>query len=179
MTACSSQLTWLSMVTESTWAENSTSTSSQVVIPHNGRADVSKLTQAMIDSARAKQYRNEVPTGILGPMGGEFTFQMYMVGHGSTTSGATSATDFETLMAWIVGAGVVSAASGTTVNGVGTATALTTTSSGQFAPGGLFRVGVAGDGRGGGQWGVVDTCATTTLTSETALPDLPISESSA
>lgn len=175
MTACSSQLTWLSMVTESTWAENSTSTSSQVVIPHNGRADVSKLTQAMIDSARAKQYRNEVPTGILGPMGGEFTFQMYLVGHGLTTSGATSATDFESLMAWIVGAGVVSAASGTTINGVGTATALTTTSSGQFAPGGLFRVGVAGDGRGGGQWGVVDTCATTTLTSETAFAAAPTS----
>ena len=106
MTACSSQLTWISMVTESTWAENSTSTASQIVIPHNGRADVSKLTQAMIDSARAKQYRNEVPTGIVGSMAGaEFTFQMYMVGHGSTTSGATTATEFENAMAWIVGAG--------------------------------------------------------------------------
>ncbi len=174
MTACSSQLTWISMVTESTWAENSTSTSSQIVIPHNGRADVSKLTQAMIDSARAKQYRNELPTGIVGPMAGaEFTFQMYMVGHGSTTSGATTATEFENAMAWIVGAGVVSASAGTTVNGAGTATTITTTSSGQFAPGGLFRVGVAGDGRGGGQWGVVDTCATTTLTSETAFAAAP------
>ncbi len=174
MTACSSQLTWISMVTESTWAENSTSTSSQIVIPHNGRADVSKLTQAMIDSARAKQYRNELPTGIVGPMAGaEFTFQMYLVGHGSTTSGATTATEFENAMAWIVGAGVVTAASGTTVNGAGTATTITTTSSGQFAPGGLFRVGVAGDGRGGGQWGVVDTCVTTTLTSETAFAAAP------
>ena len=117
MTACSSQLTFLSMVTESTWAENSTSTSSQVVIPHNGRADVSKLVQAMINSARAKQYRNEVPTGIPGPMeGAEFTFQTYVVGHGSTTSGATTATDFETLMAWVIGAGVVTAASGTTMS---------------------------------------------------------------
>jgi len=174
MTACSSQLTWISAVDEVAWAENSTSTTSQVVIPHNGRADVSKLTQAMLDSARAIQYRNEVPTSILGPFANaEFTFQTYLVGHGSTTSGATSATDFEALIAWIIGAGVVTAASGTTVNGSGSATAITTTSSGQFAPGGLFRVGVAGDGRGGGQWGVVDTCATTTLTSETAFAAAP------
>lgn len=176
MTACSSQLTFLSMVTESTWAENSTSTSSQVVIPHNGRADVSKLVQAMINSARAKQYRNEVPTGIPGPMeGAEFTFQTYIVGHGSTTSGATTATDFETLMAWIIGAGVVTAASGTTVNGAGTATTITTTASGTFAPGGLFRAGVKNDTRADGQWGVVDTCVTTTLVSETAFAAAPTS----
>lgn len=32
---------------------------------------------------------------------------------------------------------------------------------------------MAGDGRGGGQWGVVDTCVTTTLTSETAFAAAP------
>jgi hypothetical protein len=174
MTACSSQLTWISMTAESAWAENSQSTASQVVIPHNGRADVTKLTQAMIDSARAKQYRNEVPTGIVGPMAGaEFTFQMYIVGHGTTTSGATTATDFETTMAWIIGAGVVTAASGTTIAGVSTVTSLATTSSGQFAPGGLLRVGVKNDGRADGQWSVVDTCVTTTTVVEAAFAAAP------
>lgn len=176
MTACSSQLSWLSMVTESAWAENSTSTSSQVVIPHNGRIDVSSIRQAMIQSARAIQYKNERPKNIPGPFAdASFTFQMYIVGHGTTTSGATSATDFETTMAWILGGGNVSAASGTTINGVGTTTALTTTASGTFDPGSLFRVGVKNDGRADGQWGVVDSHATTTLTSETAFAVAPTS----
>lgn len=176
MTACSSQLNWLSMVTESAWGEASTSTSSQVVIPHNGRIDLASISQAMIQSARAKQYKNEVPTNIPGPFAdASFTFQMYIVGHGTTTSGATTATAFENTMAWILGGGNVSAASGTTINGVGTVTALTTTASGTFDPGSLFRVGVKNDGRADGQWGVVDSHTLTTLTSETAFAVAPTS----
>lgn len=174
MTACSSQLSWLSMVTEAEWGEASTSTASQVVIPHNGRVDVAGIKQAMIQSARAKQYKNEVPTNIPGPFAdASFTFQMYIVGHGSTTSGATTATDFENTMAWILGGGNVSAASGTTVAGVSTTTSIATTASGTFDIGSLFRVGVKGDGRADGQWGVVDSHTLTTLVSETAFAAAP------
>ena len=174
MPACSSKLSWLSWVTESAWGETSTSTASQVVIPHNGRIDLASIKQAMIASARAVQYRNEVQKGIPGPWAdASFTFQMYMVGHGSTTAGATTATDFETAMAYIIGAGNVSAASGTTIAGVSTTTSLNTTASGTFDVGSLFRVGVLNDARGGGQWGVVDSHVTTTLLSETAFGAAP------
>lgn len=176
MTACSSLLSFLSIVDESLWGEASTSTSGQVVVPHNGRADLSSIKQAMIESARRKQYRNERPTNIPGPYAdASFTFSMYLTGHGSTTSGATTATAYETLMAWIIGGGNVSAASGTTIAGVSTVTALNTTASGTFDPGSLFRVGVKNDGRGDGQWGVVDTHTLTTLTSETAFAAAPTS----
>lgn len=174
MAACSSKLSWLSWTSESTWGESSTSTSSQVVIPHNGRVDMSSIKQAMITSARAVQYKNEVATNIPGPFAdASFTFQMYLVGHGSTTAGATTATDFETAIAYIMGGGNVSAASGTTIAGVSTVSSLNTTASGTFDIGSLFRVGVLNDARGGGQWGVVDSHTGTTLVSETAFGGAP------
>jgi hypothetical protein len=129
--------------------------------------DTSGLKQDMIDPGLQKQRLMDGTTWIRGSMGGTFKTKLWLAGHGSSTSGATSIGLHETLIANYVlgsaGAAAVSAASGTTTTG-GTAAVWTTTASGTFAAGSLCRLGALGDTKGGGQFYAVGTHVTTSLT---------------
>ncbi len=175
MTACSSTLQALLYVDESTtWAENSTDMTGAVRISHREPITLDGFEQTMLEPMRVTQYLNEQTLGIPGPMACSFTFSVWLAGHGSTTSGATSMTALGNLLKWVLGTGNVSAASGTTISGAGsTTTTFTTAASGTFDPGSMFRLGAIGDGDGEGQWYVVDSHTLTNLVSEVAAPGAP------
>jgi hypothetical protein len=171
MAVLSSTLGALRWETESTWGENS-GFSSPKRIPIISPIDFSGLNQDRMQASRVVQYRNAGTESIPGPTEGSFTFRTYITGHGSTTSGATAATDQGTLLGWIFGAVQVAAANGTTLTG-GTAAAPTTTASGTFDAGSLCRIGAANDNRGNGQWAAIGTHVTTTLNLNTAIDGAP------
>ena len=153
MTACSSKLQHLSYVAEGSWAENSTSTTSAQTIPITAMVDVSQLGRAMLDSGRVVQYRNDRPKMIPGPYAGtEFTIEVELVGHGSTTAGSVTATAFESLIAWTIGTSATGA-SGGTIGNTSTASSLVITAGPTYANGSLLRVGAKNDTRADGQIG--------------------------
>lgn len=173
MTANASTLQSLLLKVESAWGEVATSMASAKKITVIGGVKY-QLDQPMLEPARSTQYMQELTPGIPGPMGGSISFDVYLTGYGGTTAGATAVTDLGNLLGWVLGANVVTAASGTTVNGAGsTTTNIVTTASGTFTPGGLFRLGAKGDAGGDGQWNVVDTHTLTDLVPEFALPAAP------
>lgn len=181
MTACSEKLQQVSYVAESTWAEASTDMTSAQIIPHSAMFDLGGLRRAMIESTRVVTYKDERPKNIPGAWtGASFVLEVEMTGHGSTTSGSTSAVAVENLIAWAMGGGAsggtatASASSGTTCSATGTAVALTTTASATFTAGYMFRTGAANDARGNGQWNNVASHATTTLTGMVAYDAAPI-----
>jgi hypothetical protein len=142
-------------------------------LPIRNAVDASGLMQGKIDSERTEQYRNAGSEWLLAGFGGSFKTRMFLPGHGSSTSGATALTAFETLLGQIFGNADVSAATGTTFSGGGTAAAPVTVASGTFGPGSGGFAGVLGDGRGNGQPFFVATHAATTLNLLTALNALP------
>jgi hypothetical protein len=166
-----SQLGAICYGAESSFGETTT-TASTLRLPHLGTADTSGLVHNKMESERLRQYLNACPGYVLGTMGGTVKTKTYLTGHGSTTSGATTATPYETWLALFWGNGVVSASAGTTFTG-GTATAPTTTASGTFAAGSIGWAGALGDGRANGQPFAVGTHVTTTLTPLTALAAAP------
>jgi len=173
MTANASTLQSLLIKVESAWGETTTSMASAKKITVIGGVKY-QLDQPMIEPGRSTQYMQELTPGIPGPMGGSISFDVYLTGYGSTTAGATAVTDLGNLLGWVLGANVVTAASGTTVSGgASTTTNVVTAASGTFTPGGLFRVGAKGDAGGDGQWNVVDTHTATDLVPEFALPAAP------
>lgn len=155
---------------ETAWGE-AISTFALFRLPVTKAVDVSGLTHAKIDASRVVQRMGDGTQYILGPQGGSVKTTMWLTGHGSNTSGATTATATETLLGKVFGNVGVSAAAGTTFTG-GTATVPTTTASGTFAAGSLCRAGVQGDTKGNGQFLAIGTHATTTLNLLTGL-DLP------
>lgn len=175
MTACSARLQSLEYVAEGSWAEVSTDMSSAVRIPTTEVVSISGLTHEMVSPSRVVQFRNQTTKGIPGKQGGSFSFTVYLCGRGSTSAGAVSLSPLSNLLGWAHASNTLSASSGTDIDGgSSTATALTTTASATFAAGSLFRVGAKGDGGGDGQWAVVGSHATTTLTTLTALPAAPV-----
>lgn len=156
---------------ESTFGENVT-TFTTLRLPIRDPVDVSGLVHNKIDSTRTHQHRQGGTQWVLGTQGGTIKTRMYLTGHGSTTSGATSATAMETLLGIVFGGGVVSAASGTTFTG-GTASIPTTTASGTFAAGSLCFAGALGDARGGGQCYAIGTHSALNLNMLTALAGAP------
>jgi hypothetical protein len=162
---------------ESSFGEN-VSTFATGRLAHQGMVDTSGLEQAMIECGNVQQHLQGKDAPIVGVMGGGFKTKLYLCGHGSTTAGATSATNVPTLMGLALGSSGVSAASGTTATG-GTASVPTTTASGTFTAGSLarFGTGIAGstaaDGRGSGQWAAIASHVTTTMTLLNALPGAP------
>ena len=174
MTANASKLQTLLAKPEAAWGEVATTMASAIKVTVLDGVKVN-FDQPMIDPARTVQYLNEITPGIPGPQGGSLSFDVYLCGHGSTTAGAVTVSDLETLLGWVLGGGPTrTATSGTTVNGgASTVTNVVTTSSGTFAAGGLFRLGALGDAGGGGQWNAVDTNTLTDLVPEVAFAAAP------
>jgi hypothetical protein len=156
---------------ESSWAENVT-TFATLRIPTLGPIQ-SNITHEKLPSERTVQYRSDGTDPILGVQGGEITMESYLCGHGSSTSGATTITAYETFLGRIFGGtSAVSAASGTTAT-AGTAASWTTAASGTFTAGSIAFFGALADGRGGGQAGVVSSHSGTALALLTATPGAP------
>lgn len=173
MTANSSKLQALLMKAESAFGETATSMSSAIKITVVDGVKY-QLDQPMMEPGRTVQHLNEITKNIPGPMSGSISFDVWLSGHGSSTSGATSLVDLETLLGVVLGSSVRTASAGTTESGsASTTTNIVTVASGTFAPGGLFRVGAKGDGRGDGQWNVVDSHTLTALVPEFAVPAAP------
>ncbi len=147
---------------ESAFGEN-VSTFATHRLPVLDKVDVSGLKHDKIAPARVVQYRNDGTPHIIGAQdGSEIKLKMWLTGHGSATSGATSIDAMETFLGLGIGNVILSSALGTTASG-GTATALTVATATGFNPGTLCRVGVIGDGRGNGQFYPVSSHSASTL----------------
>lgn len=156
---------------EGSFAENVSTFATAV--PIVDRIDVSGLTQAKIDAARVVGYRNSRTMPIRGVRGGQFSVRLHLWGHGSATSGATSASVLGTLLGNAIGTVAVSASSGTTATAGADADSLTTAASGTFSAGSLTTIGTLGDGRGNGQWAVVASHSGTAMELTTAIDAAP------
>lgn len=165
MAPSSALLNSCSYEAETSFGETTT-TAATLRLPLCEPVDTSGLKHGLIDAALTKQNGMDGVAWIPGTMEGSFKTKMWLFGHGSATSGATSIGLIETLIAnYVLGSGsgaAVSAASGTTATG-GTAAAWTTTASGTIAQGAIIALGALNDGKGNGQC-YVGTHATTTFT---------------
>ena len=88
MTACDytkQALLWEPETSALLWGEALDTTAYR--IPITSPVDV-QLTHDKLDPGRVTQYMGEGTPWILGPMGGSFTFEFFVTGHGSATSGA-------------------------------------------------------------------------------------------
>ena len=121
---------------ESSWGEDVTTFGTRLAIAN--QVDASGLEQSRIPTNRTVQMLNGGTFEAVGMMGGSFRTRFFLAGHGSTTSGATSATSLPTLLGYVFGGGPGSPAAGSTFTG-GTATAPTTTASATFTAGQLCR----------------------------------------
>src|SRR5678809_1060103 len=99
--------------TEASWGVDTT-TFATLRLPIISPVDASGLAHSKVDSGRVVQYRNDGTAWILATQGGSFKTKMYLPGHGSSTSGATTITALETLLGYVFGNAAVSSASGTT-----------------------------------------------------------------
>lgn len=163
----------ISYEAESVFGETTATTATLRIPQVMSQLDVSGIIQNKVPAQRLAQHLNTCPGYVLGTMGGSFKTKTFLTGHGSTTAAATAATAYETWLGLIFGNGAVSAASGSTFTGAGTAVAPTTTSSGTFAAGSIGWAGALNDGRGGGQAFAVSTHAATTLNLLTGLAVAP------
>lgn len=173
MSAYSEIFQQLSGVDEVDWGEASTDMTGAQIYPIAQRIDYSGIARAMIDSPRVVTYKDEKPRGIPDAWrDASFVIDVELAGHGSATSGATAATALGQIAAWAIGA-INTPAAGTTCSATGTAVALTSTASGTFAAGDMFRCGAANDARGNGQWNNVASHVLTTLTGKLAFDAAP------
>ncbi len=147
---------------EGAFGEN-TSTFATLRLPVIGAIDVSGLSHAKVDSDKVVQHLQGGNQWISTTMSGTFKTKMYLPGHGSTTSGVTTVSAYETFLGLVWGNVAASAASGTTATG-GTASVPITTASGTFSAGSFAFFGALNDARGGGQAAMIATHVTTTLT---------------
>lgn len=174
MTSNASALGNVMYKTESAWGENDTSMGSAVRLPIITPVDLSGLTHEMLDPQRTVQYLDDGTKGIPGPMGGSFSFGVWLTGHGSATSGATSTTALGDLLGWAMGAVAASSAAGTTESGsASTTTSIATTAANGFSAGSMLRIGAKGDGRADGQWNVATSHAANALAVKFAMPAAP------
>lgn len=156
---------------ETAWGE-AISTFATFRAPATKSIDTSGLTHAKQAADRVVQRLGDGTQPILMNQGGSFKISLYLTGHGTTTSGATTLTATETLLKAVFGNGTVSAASGTTFTG-GTATIPITTASATIAAGALIRGGSRADGKGNGQFVAVASHITTTLNLLTGFDTAP------
>jgi hypothetical protein len=143
-------------------------------IPILGPPDLSGLKHPNITPENVQQYLQGGSAPIVGVMDGStFKTRMYLAGHGSSTSGATSVDPIETFLGLVLGnVPVVSASAGTTLTG-GTITVPTTTASGTFLAGSLAPIGALGDGDGEGQMYAIASHSAQDLTLLTDMPGAP------
>ncbi len=125
--------------------------------------DCSGIEQKKIATNQVSAYRGDPGDWILGTFEPTWKTKLAIPGHGSVTTAAVTVTAVETLLGLVFG-NVAMIATGSTLTGVGTATAPTTTDSGTLLPGQLVYIGSLGDGKGEGQCYPVVTHSTTTLT---------------
>ena len=156
----SSRLGAVSYNTEASWGEDLTTFGTR--LPVLTQVDVSGLSHEKMAPDRVVQYRNDDTLHIPMLMGGSFRTKLYLTGHGSATSGATTISALETLLGYVFGASVVAAATGTTATG-GTATVPTLAAATGFSNGTICRIGALGDGRGNGQFHAVNSHAASAL----------------
>ncbi len=156
---------------EATFGENVT-TFATFRLPLIGPVDCSGLKHPKVASGRSVQYMNDGTPHVLMTKGGSFKTKFHWFGHGSSTSGATTVSAFETLLGNIIGNAAASIATGTTFTG-GTASVPLTTAATGFAAGSIGFAGTLGDGRGNGQAFAVSSHATNSLTLLTALDGAP------
>lgn len=155
----------------SAWAEN-VATFATLRIPTIGPIE-SNVMHQKVPAERTVQYRSDGSDPILGVQGGEIKLKSYLCGHGSSTSGATTITAYETFLGRIFGGtAAVSAASGTTAT-AGTAASWTTAASGTFTAGSVPFFGALADTRGGAQAGVVSSHSGTAMALLTATGGAP------
>lgn len=140
---------------ESSWAESSSTFDTRVQTI--GPINVSGLEQAKLNANYTTQLRNEILPGVNGVFGGEIEIEMRLTGHGSTTAGAIQLTALETLLGLFLGNVAAASSSGTTATSGGTASALNVSAASGYAAGALIGpIGSIGDGRGNGQFSVVE-----------------------
>ncbi len=156
--------------TESAWGEDLTTFGTR--LPVLTQVDVSGLSHEKMPPDRVVQYRNDDTLHVPMLMGGSFKVKLYLTGHGSATSGATSLSALETFLGLVCGNSAVSSATGTTATG-GTATVPTTAAVSGFSAGSMCRIGALGDGRGNGQFYAITSHATSSLTLLTGTPVAP------
>ena len=148
--------------TEAAWAEVSNVFGTRVQTI--GPIDVSKLEQQKLVPNNTTQLRNEITPGVNGVFGGEFEITMMFTGHGSTTAGAITLNAMETLLGIFLGNVAAASSAGTTASGAGTVSALATTAANGYVAGALVGpIGAIGDGRGGGQFSVVNAHAANSM----------------
>ncbi len=157
--------------TEATFGVDTT-TFATLRLPIIAPVDASGLMHSKVDSSRVVQHRNDGTQWVLATQSGSFKTKLYLPGHGSSTSGATTIASLATFLGYVFGNAALSASAGTTLTG-GTATVPTTTASGTFSAGSVAFVGSLGDARGGGQAAAIGTHITTSLTLLTAIGGTP------
>ena len=150
-----------------------TSTFATHRIPTTVPIDMTGIKHPAITPEFVQQYQQGGSPSISGVMDGStFTTRLYLAGHGSATSGATSVDAIETILGIVLGNAAASASSGDTITG-GTATVPTTTAASGFSAGSLCRIGLLGDGDGNGQFYRVASHAANSLTLLTDLDGAP------
>lgn len=132
--------------------------------------DVTLEQERMSDNSLQNR-QNESRPGYLGIRSASLTFETYLPGHNSTSSGSLTETWVQDLLSDALGGGSVDQA-GTTVNAASSATSVTFTSTTNYAVGEMVRIGAKGDGRADGQAGVLATVASP-CTFLTAFPGTP------
>lgn len=156
--------------TEASWAESASVFGTRVQTI--GKIDVSGLQQAKLNPAYTTQLRNEIKPGVNGVYGGEFSIEMRLTGHGSSTStGAITLNALEMLLGNAFGnVAAACATGGTTATTGSTTTALKVAAVSGYNAGSLIPVGTIGDGRGNGQFYAVQSHATSTINLLNATP---------
>jgi hypothetical protein len=155
---------------ESAWGEATATFTKRLSVLE--AVDVSGLEHSKTPSGRVQQYLQEGTAHVIGVQGGTVKFKTYLTGHGSSTSGAVTVSDYETYLGYVFGNASASISSGTTFTG-GTAAVPTTTVANGFATGSLGRGGAIADAKAGGQWFAVGGHAGNALTLLGALPAAP------
>lgn len=166
MTASPSALGAICYEAETDWGEDVT-TFATARLPLTIPVDASGLKQDKIEPGRTVQRLNEGTVPIDGVMGGSFVTEIYLTGHGTSTSGATSVGLMEQLLGYVLGSSssnaTASASSGDTLTG-GTAAVPATTAASGFTAGSLCAIGALGDGAGEGQFYAVGSHSSNDLT---------------
>ena len=148
--------------TEASWAEVSTVFGTRVQTI--GPIKVDTLKREKLVPQYTTQFLNEIKPGVNGVYSGEFTIDMMLTGHGSTTAGVITLNALETLLGIFLGSVAAASSAGTTATAGGTATALNVALASGYVAGSLVGpIGSIGDGRGNGQFSVVNTHATSII----------------
>ncbi len=169
MVASPSRLGAVLYNTESAFGENTNTYGTRLQVVN--AVDVSGLTQDRMNINPTQQRPHEGVPDVRLTYGGSFTVELLLTGHGGTAAGSLTPTDLATLLGYTIGT-LRTADIGATVTTGTSATQFTATGITMTA-GTLCRVGIVGDGRGGGQFAAVSGESVDVITLLTALGGTP------